>query len=357
MKAAICGFLNTGKTTLFNALCGTSIQTTPIGMPDADIHTGAMNVADRRLDKLSEMFNPQKTTPVRIDVEDLPGMEWNEEGDDRIQRALLNADVLVNVVRAFEDSNSPYSREVDPVKDAKDFLELLILKDLVLVEKRLERIEEQKKKGKRVDPLDEEMLKIMQKTLQDEKALSSVELDKRFEQTLRKYQFLSLKPLVFVINLSEEQWESEREAAVNKLRDNLSYNAAIVPLCAKIESEIAQLDPEDREAFMEELHIEESATSALSRAIYESMSLITFFTVGEDEVRGWAIREGTNARQAAGKIHSDMEKGFIRAEVVPYEDLIELGSLRAARDAGKLRLEGKDYIVKDGDIMHVRFNV
>ncbi len=357
MKAVLAGFLNTGKTTLFNALCGTGIKTTPTGMPDADINEARMKVIDHRLYRLSEIFNPQKTTPATIEMWDIPGLEWGKEGESRFIKVLLDADVIVNVVRSFESENAPYMRDIDPQKDIVEFTDLLILNDMILIEKRIERINDQKKKGKKIDPLDLEMLTIMQDHLENGRRLVDLNLEDRFKDTLKKYQFLSIKPIIHVINIDEKDLPNTREIE-DKIKKAIEINDSnLIVLCGRLESEIMELDQEERVEFMQELGIEESSSARLTKAIFDSLDLISFFTVGSDEVKAWPIKRGTNAKKAAGKIHSDLERGFIRAEVIGFEEFIKIGSLKEARQKGLLRLEGKDYIVQDGDILHIKFNV
>lgn len=349
MRIAVVGFPRSGKTTVFNALTG--LHATVGGYADpTKPNLGTIKVPDPRVDRLSEIFRPKKTTYAEIVFVDFPaaGDRAGAVLDASTLVQMRDADALVQVVRAFED---PIAGEVpDPARRIDDFKSELLLADLGIVEKRLERL--RKEKGKEQEA---ELLERCRATLETETPLRRIELSAPEQRALSGFGFLSRVPLMVVLNVGEDQAGAPLPDAV---RERLQRDALLgIPLCAQIEMEIAALEPGDREAFLADLGLQESARDRFIQAAYSLLDLISFLTTGEDEVRAWPIRKGTVAVTAASKIHSDIERGFIRAEVVAYEDFIHFGSEAKCRDAGKLRLEGKDYAVQDGDIIHFRFNV
>ncbi|MBZ0291666.1 MAG: redox-regulated ATPase YchF [Anaerolineae bacterium] len=358
MKLGIVGLPNSGKTTIFNALTGANLETGLASGGRFEVHTAVVNVPDTRVDKLSGMYKPKKTTYTQVTYQDIGGLDKGvAEGGlkGQLRNELSQLDGYLHVVRAFEDENVPHPYEdVDPARDIEILDSEFLLTDLVTVENRLERLQsELRVKGKTVDkavPDEIDLLERFKAHLEAEKPLRDLE-DVTPDQlkSVRGYGFLTLKPVLIVLNQGEE------------LRDtSISYDhrhSAVVALQGKIEAEIAQLDAEDAEMFMEEYGITERSASRVIRLSYELMEIQSFFTVGEDEVRAWSVAIGATAPEAAGAIHSDLQKGFIRAEVMAYDDLIEAGSEAAMKSTGKFRLEGKEYIVKDGDIVHIRFNV
>ena len=352
MKIGIIGPAASGKTTLFNALTGGAASTGGYGA--ARVNVGAAAVADERVDTLSGVFRPKKTTHAAVDFVDAPGV--GDAGAARnaevIPQALEGADALLVVVRAFDDAGVPHPREsVDPARDLADVRFDLMLRDLAVVERRMERLERLVKLKK--DPAEAAefaLLGCIREALEDSRPVRSMRMGEDEARSVKGFGFLSAKPLLVVVNIGEDQL---REAdAFSKLNGETP-----VVLAAKLEEEFAQLSEDERAEFLADYDLESSALDKVVQAAFSLLDLRCFFTVSEEEVRAWPVRAGTIALHAAGTIHSDMERGFIRAEVISYPDFMAAGSLAAARDKGTLRLEGKEYVVKDGDIFHVRFNV
>jgi GTP-binding protein YchF len=358
MKAGIIGLSSVGKSTLFNLLTGTA-ATGHGGRAEAKV--GMARVPDPRVEALAGMFAPRKKTWATVMYVDVPGVAKGE-GEALVDLpALRGVDALVHVVRAFESEVVPHpDGSVDPRRDA-EMLDLeLILADLGAVGRRLERIEANLKKANRPEDQAEKALFLkLKECLESERPLREVVLPEEERRLVRNYSFLSEKPVLLVANLGEDH-----------IRDATSYLAscglsefasrpgfALCPVSAPIESEIAQLPPDDARAFLDDLGLTEPGLDRVIRTSYTLLGLISFLTAGEDECRAWTIRRGMKAPQAAGEIHSDIERGFIRAEVVPFEELMRAGSLAACREKGHLRLEGKDYEIRDGDVINFRFNV
>lgn len=360
MKLGIVGLPNSGKTTIFNALAGTNLETGMVSGGRFEVHTAVVNVPDVRVDKLSAMYNPKKTTFTQVTYVDIGGLDKGvAEGGlkGQLRNELSQLDGYLHVVRTFEDETIPHPYDdVDPARDIEILDGEFLLTDLVTVENRLEKLQNELRiKGKTVDkavPDEIELLERFKAHLEAEKPLRDLEAVSADQlKSVRGYGFLTLKPVLIVLNQGEEA----QDAAEITSYDH--QHSAIVGLQGKVEAEIAQLDAEDAEMFMAEYGITERSASRVIRLSYELMAIQSFFTVGEDEVRAWSVGIGATAPEAAGAIHSDLQKGFIRAEVMAYDDLIQAGSEAALKASGKLRLEGKDYIVKDGDIVHIRFNI
>ena len=355
MDIGILGLSASGKSTIFTLLTGQ----TPDARHDA-ITTGMATVPDERLDRLSALFKPKKHTPATIRYVDVPGIsaEHAREGSLNISE-LRTMDVLMVVVRAFESDVVPHPLlSVNPVRDLDRIEEEFLLQDLLVVEKRLERLK--KDLMKRKVPELERQQTVLQKChgiLEDGRPLRSEDFSDNEEKELRGFTFLSLKPLLVVVNLDEGDIGSDpfEDPSWNPLQERLRMGFSSA--CATLEGEMADLDAEDAAAFMEDLGLKDRALDRIIKDSYHLLGLISFFTVGEDECRAWSIRRGTPAVEAAGAIHSDIQRGFIRAEVVPYDDLLETGSLADCRTNATLRLEGKTYSVADGDVVHFRFNV
>lgn len=311
-------------------------------------------IPDYRIDNLTKLVNPRKTIYAQIEVIDIPGLIPGAESNAAIfLDAVRKADALLHVVRGFEDS---MLGPIQPLLDIETINYELLLADLDLIEKRITRIENNKKKKQMLSELN--LLHKLKNALENELPLSSVEIDEAEQEIMNTYQFLTTKPILICLNVSEEDLISHNYPDYEKIQKLATETGLqVVEVSAEIEKEIAELESGEREAFMEELELKESGIVRISRNVYEKLGLISFFTVGEVEVRAWTIDKGMSARIAAGKIHSDIERGFIRAEVVDYDDLMELGSMAAVKEKGLYRLEGKEYIVKDGDIVHFRFNV
>jgi hypothetical protein len=347
MKIGIVGFPRAGKTTVFNALTGLRAAVGGYSDPGKP-NLGTIKVPDARIDRLREIFSPRKTTYAEVVFVDFPGGECGGVLDQSTLVQMRDADALVQVVRGFADPALP--DPPDPVRDIAGFQSELVLADLAILEKRAERL--RKEKGKEQEAALVERCKA---ALEQETPLRRVQLSAAEERALSGFGLLSRLPLMVVVNVAERDAAAPLAAPVQAALDAAGLTG--LALCAQIEMEIAGLDPADRGPFLADLGLAEPARDRFIQAAYGLLDLISFLTSGEDEVRAWPIRRGTTAVRAAGKIHSDIERGFIRAEVVAYEDFVRLGAEGKCREAGKLRLEGKDYVVADGDIIHFRFNV
>lgn len=373
MKLIITGFSNSGKTTVFNALTGLELETTsyPTSLSaEIDPHPGIVKIPDARIEKLSDLYKPKKTTYATVEYIDYLGITSAAAGGDvsqngKVFNLIKDADAVVHVVRAFEDEAIMHPLgKVNPVRDVMSFEAELIIGDLDFVEKRIEKIEDQEKRGKKQDEGDKKLLQKCKAALEEEKSLRNIAFTDEENRLMLPYQFLSTMPEIIVLNINESDINSDK---VKKYQDAIhdyfkgTGQEAVPPvltLCGKIEMEIAQLPEDEAAAFLEDLGIDESAMNKLCHVSYDALGLISFFTVGQDEVRAWTIKKDTHAQQAAGKIHSDIERGFIRAETVAYDDFISSGeSMAAVKEKGLARLEGKTYAVKDGDIINFKFNV
>ena len=348
MKVGIVGLPRSGKTTLFRLLTGTQASSRQDSV-------GMAKVPDQRVDFLTGMFKPKKTIYAQIEVIDLAGADMGDKGFAKMRNPMRNVDALVNVVRCFDSLETGES--ATPVSDASALTDELILADMALAETRVNRLESAKKRTS-----EEEAELLLMKKLVNEfgegRSMREISLSDEEKESLRGFGMLSLKPVVIVANMSDEQFSNGEYPDKDKL--NLYCKERDIPfveLAAQIEVEISQLPEDERGMFMEEYGIDETGVHKVARAIYSSLGMISFFTVGEDEVRAWPIADGTVAKKAAGKIHTDIEKGFIRAETLAYEDIKKLGSVAAARSAGCYRLEGKEYVVADGDIINFRFAI
>jgi len=359
MKIAIIGLSNSGKTTVFNALTGLNIDTTIYPTISGDPNVGVVKVPDPEIDKLSEVYRPKKTTYATIEYVDYIGLTKGDVKQNRkVFDLIKDVDAIVHVVRAFYDESVIHPMEsINPVRDVETLELELVFADLALVETRLERMEEGKNRGKKPDEAEKKLLLKCRDFLMKETPLIDVEFTKEEMKVMRALQFLSTIPKVIVVNSGERDGDTGYAKTLESSLLNRYPSGNVLTLCGKIEMEISQLLDDEREPFLIELGIEEPASNRLIQTCYQLLGLISFITVGEDEVRAWTVRSNTNAVTAAGKIHSDIERGFIRAEVVSYKDFIASGSMHTARLKGVLRLEGKTYEVQDGDIINFRFNV
>jgi ribosome-binding ATPase len=359
VKVAIIGLSNSGKTTVFNALTGQNIETTIYSTTSGDPNIGIVKVPDQRIEKLSEIFKPKKSTHATIEYIDYVGLTKGDIKQNRkVFDLIKDANALVHVVRAFEDDSVIHSGgSIDPLRDIGTIELELIFGDLELIEKRLERMEDGKRRGKKPDESEKKLLIKCKDFLMKEIPLRAVEFSEEEHKTMRSFQFLSTVPEIAVLNINEKDLNTSRSKDI--LSSVLTHypTLPVLALCGKIEMEISQLTDEEKRPFLDELGIDEAASNKLIHTCYAILGLISFLTVGEDEVRAWTVRKNTHALVAAGKIHSDIERGFIRAEVISFEDFMSAGSLHTAREKGILRLEGKTYEVKDGDIINFRFNV
>lgn len=358
LRAGLIGFPSTGRTALFQLL--TSARDAHRHASKTDANVGVARVPDERLDRLTALFNPRKHVPATVEFADVAGVGATRGGAQALLdvAAFRNADALLHVVRMFRDPAVPHpGGSVDPARDVRVMEDELILADLGVVERRLERLERDLKKGHTPDlKREQEVLARCRTALEEGRPLRALELGHDDTKRLRGFQLLSAKPLLLVLNLDEADLPmAEQAVSVAGLNDFLSGAATrAVPICAKIELEIAQLDPADAEAFMADLGLHESGLDRVIRASYDLLGYISFFTVGEDECRAWSIPRNTPAQVAAGEIHTDIQRGFIRAEVVRYDHLLARGSLAHCREHGELRLEGKEYVVLDGDVINFR---
>ena len=365
MKLAIIGLSNSGKTTVFNALTGQTLETTIYPTVSGEPHIGVVKVPDTRVDRLKEIFKPKKTTYASVEYIDYIGLTKGDVVQNRkVFDLIKDADAVVHAVRFFQDEAVSHPmNDINPLRDIETVELEFIFGDLEFVEKRLERMAEAERKGKKQSETEKKLLLKCKDALEKETPLRNVSFNDEEQKTMKPFQFVSTKPEVIVLNVGESDLNTARAAELQQevekfITDRgIAATTKVVTLCAKIETEIGQLSPEEAKAFLDDLKIDEPALNKLIRVSYELLGLISFLTSGEDEVRAWTIRKGTNAQNAAGKIHSDIERGFIRAELVGYDDFIACGTMAAARDKGLLRLEGKTYEVKDGDIINFRFNV
>lgn len=358
MEVGILGLAASGKSTLFKLLTGH--QTGPAGGRRDSVAMGVARVPDPRLDALSELFAPEKTTPATVRYVDVPGIPEEHRREAAFNLPELRAaDALLVVVRAFDDEAVAHPMGgVDPLRDLRHIEEELILQDQLVVERRLERLERDLAKRKNPDLLrEQELLRRCLGALESPAPLRAESLNDDELRILRGFTFLSLKPMLVVLNVGEDALSLDGFADPEWSEWRCRPAIAFTQVCATLEGELAELEGEDAAAFMADLGIEESALDRVIRESYRLLGLISFFTVGEDECRAWSIRAETPALEAGGVIHSDIQRGFIRAEVVPYDELLAAGSMAACRQRGTLRLEGKTYAVQDGEVVHFRFNV
>ncbi len=356
MKVALLGFIQSGKSTLLSAISGK-----PITLSGSNnIVEAIVSVPDDRLQWLTTLYKPKKTVFASVDCLDLPGFSLIDEAGRAGARKLFaqarTVDMFVLVVRAFMDERIPmYRGSVDPKRDVNELVSELLLSDLELVSTRIEKLKAQIQKGSKTAELDKEELSLqlkLQDVLENGKPLNTLELSDREDELIKSLGFLTQKPIMIVINTDEGRADAHED--INTVVDK---SVPVLSLCAKIEQELSTLDEENRKIFMDDLGISENATGKFVKSCYSALGLISFLTVGPDEVRAWPIKKGASALEAAGKIHSDIKRGFIRAETMSYSDLKELGNDKAVKAAGKARLEGKTYTIEDGDIINFRFNV
>jgi hypothetical protein len=364
MKLALVGISNSGRTTLFNSLTGHDAATTSYAGSDTEPHVAVVKVPDRRVDELVKIFKPKKSTYARVEYTDYLGLTKGDAVQNgKVIDFLKHADALVYVLRGFHDEQVAHPLGVvDPVRDFETLETELVILDLDLAEKRLVHIEESSRKGLPVNREERSALVKCRDALEEGMPLRYLELDEGERRAVRQLNLISRLPVMVVLNVDESGLESAessiwREAIRAKAARFTGNGGDPIVLSGKIEMEIAHLHPDDATDFLNDLGLEIAARERMIKESYDMLGLISFLTVGEDEVRAWTIRKGTEARKAAGKIHSDLERGFIRAEVISFDDFIEAGSLPAARAKGLLRLEGKTYVVHDGDIIDFRFNV
>ncbi len=352
MKVGMIGFARSGKTTVFNAITGASAEVGAYGSREANV--AVIKVPDARVDKLSEIFKPKKKTYAEFEFIDIAPAE-NADNDKALDNAALNvlknADALVHIVRAFESENVMHPLgSVNPARDVKALEDELQITDFIIVEKRIERLEKEHRKDQEY-----ELLLRCKEHLEKGNPLRTLEMNMHEETLLRSFTFLSQKPMMLLGNYGDDAIGKDDPARMEQISAQLGLK--MIAFCGALEMEVNQLPHEEQASFREELGLGEESRVRFIQFAYEMLGLMSFLTAGEPEVRAWTIRKGTHAVDAAGVIHSDIKRGFIRAETVAYDDFMETGSMAKAKEKGKVRLEGKDYIVKDGDMLLFRFNV
>lgn len=366
LELVIMGLPQSGKTTVFNALTQGTAETGGYSTGEDEPNLAMVKVPDERLDTLTDMFKPKRTVPAEVQYYDVAGLTKgvSQQGmSGRLLGYLSQAAALVHVIRVFEDDSVAHPEEsVDPLRDIDTLRTEMVFSDLGLIERRLPRIRDQVNKLRGTErentEREGEILEQLQSTLEAGGMVRDVELTPEDQRLIRGFGFLTEKPMLILLNVGENQLGQQTEELLQQAREQFGREGvSIDALAGKIEAEIAQLDPEDAAMFLSDIGIEQVSRERVIKLSYDLLGLMSFFTVGEDECRAWTIRRGTPAVEAAGEIHSDIQRGFIRAEIVGYDDLISSGGWSEARKAGLLRREGKTYVMKDGDVVHFLFNV
>ena len=360
-KCGIVGLPNVGKSTLFNALTEAGIAAENYPFCTIDPNVGVVPVPDPRLQELAEIIKPLRVLPTTMEFVDIAGLvEGASKGEglgNKFLSHIRETDAIAHVVRCFENDDIVHvAGRVDPISDIEIINTELALSDLDSVERAMQRAEKQTRSGDKAMVARAALLTRVRDALSENGHARDLDLDKEQQKIIKEMQLLTMKPVVYIANVAEDGFEDN--PMLDRVREYASgQDASVVPVCAAIEAEVSQLDREDREEFLAALGLKESGLASVIRAGYQLLDLLTFFTAGVKEVRAWTVTKGATAPNAAGKIHTDFERGFIRAEVTAYDDFIACGGEQGAKEAGKFRLEGKDYITKEGDVMHFRFNV
>ena len=362
LEVGIVGLPNVGKSTLFNAITKAGAEAANYPFCTIEPNVGVVAVPDPRLDVLTKLYSSKKTTPASVRFVDIAGLVKGASKGEGLGNKFLEhirqVDAIAHVVRCFEDENITHVADtIDPLRDIDTIQTELCLADLDVVDKRLAKVAKLLKSGSKEARLESEILERVKTSLDAAKPARSLNLTEDELAAIRDANLLTLKPTLYIANVAEDDL-AEENSYVKKVRELAAQEGAqVVVICAKVESEIAELDADEAKEFLADLGLDSSGLDRLIHAAFDLLGLMTFLTAGADECRAWTIKKGTSAVKAAGKIHSDIERGFIRAEIVNYDDLIRLGSITAARDKGLVRLEGKDYIMQDGDVTYFRFNV
>ena len=358
MKTGIIGLPQVGKTSLFKILTKLRLDEHAYSNP-RDAHLGVARVPDERLDKLSALYSPKKTTYATVEYVDVAAIGQEALKETSFLANLRNVDALIHVLRTFENDAVPHVGEIDPLRDVKSVEIDMMISDLGQIEKRIERVEKDMKKGKTTELEHEHALLLRSKeSIEREQPLRELDMTPEEKKLIKGFMFLSQKPILYVLNISESSTlGDDLDAAVTKYKlEEIAAkpNAGATAICGRVEAELAEMDDDEAEEFLSSYGLHESGLVRLIRKSYELLGLISFFTAGEDECRAWTIPAGAKAPQGAGAIHTDLEHHFIRAETIRWDALLEAGSEAAARSKGTLRLEGKEYVVQDGDVMHIR---
>ena len=364
LTAGIVGLPNVGKSTLFNAITKQEILAANYPFATIDPNVGTVIVPDKRMEFLENLYNPDRTIPTTFEFTDIAGLVKGASSGEGLGNKFLShireTDAIVEVVRCFEDNNIIHvDGNVDPIRDVEVINVELILSDLEIIDNRINKIGKKVRTTKNKEELQEYNLLVkIKESLEKNIPIRKLSLTEDELKILSSFNLITLKPIIYVANVSEEDITTNGNEYVTKLKEYATNEGAeVVMICAKIESELSELEEEEKKEFLQDLGIEESGLSQLIKATYKLLGLATYFTVGSDEVKAWTFKKGMKAPACAGIIHTDFEKGFIRAEVMSYADLEELGSELKVKESGKMRLEGKEYIMQDGDICHFRFNV
>lgn len=364
MKLGIVGLPNVGKSTLFNAITNAGAQSANYAFCTIEPNVGVVDVPDYRLDKLAEMYSPDKVTPASIEFVDIAGLVKGASNGEGLGNKFLShireVDAIVHVVRCFENDDIIHVEgSIDPTRDIETINLELLLSDAEILDRRIAKAEKELKGDKSLQK-EVDFLHRLKSELDSGVNARAVEADEEEAEILSGIGLLSAKPVIYACNMSEDDFKNNIETNVryNAVRELAAKEGAeVLPICAELEAEISSLDKEEKEMFLSDIGVDKGGLDLLIQRSYDLLGLMSFLTAGKPEVRAWTIKKGTKAPKAAGKIHSDIERGFIRAEVVSFDDLMALGSMQAAKENGKIRSEGKDYIMQDGDIVLFRFNV